>query len=96
MSVRSKFKVTKIERQMGSRPVDAGFSEGGTRNCTWEKCEIWTVVLVPVSSQDPASENFKFWNASPSGQIQIGCANKEAVEQFDLDKEYYVDFTLAE
>ncbi len=48
-----------------------------------------------VGNGDPNHENTKFWQASPSGQIQIGCANLAAAEAFELGREYYVDFTPA-
>jgi hypothetical protein len=45
---------------------------------------------------DPNHENTKFWNASPSGSMQLGCINQEAWKQFEIGKEYYLDFTPAE
>ncbi len=53
-----------------------------------------TVELTPVMSQDPNHENKKFWDATPSGKIEMSIKT-DAIEQFELGKEYYVDFTLA-
>lgn len=90
--VRAKFKVVRIERTMGSRKV--GADENGRDK--WEPCELNTIVLNPVyANSDPEHENSKFWAASPSGEIRLGTVNAEAVKQFELDQEYYIDFTPA-
>jgi hypothetical protein len=54
-----------------------------------------TLVFSPVYSQDPESENKKFWDASPQGEVRLGTVNPEAWKQFELGQEYYLDFTLA-
>lgn len=36
-----------------------------------------------------------FWNASPSGSLELGCINLVAADRFELGKEYYLDFTPA-
>lgn len=59
--------------------------------------KLQTIKLSPVyKNGDPNSENSKFWRWSPSGSIQLGCLNPEASKQFELGKEYYIDFTPAE
>lgn len=86
MSVRAKFRVDSITQHSTGKWVD-------------NKCvavEMRTVKLMPVYSSDPNHENKKFWDATPTGAIEIGCANLEAAAQFELGKEYYVDFTPAE
>lgn len=90
--VRAKFKVRSINRSMGSKPT---VHEDGTKS--WEPAEMWNVEMSPVyGNGDPNHENSKFWSATPGGTIQLNCVNRDAVEQFDLNKEFYVDFTLAE
>lgn len=85
--VRAKFKVTGIERSMGSKLEDGKYVPA----------EIQTVKLSPVyGNNDPAHENTKFWQATPTGQIQLGCINADAAAAFHLDGEYYVDFTPAQ
>lgn len=42
-----------------------------------------------------SEENKRFFNATPSGSIQLGVINAEAAQQFEVGKEYYVDFTPA-
>lgn len=58
--------------------------------------ERGNVILRPVSSSDPSHENKTFWDATPSGQINMWIQNEKAFARFELGKEYYVDFTLAE
>ena len=60
------------------------------------KEELRSVNLTPVYSNDPASENAKFWKYTPCGKIELGTINPDAWKQFELGKEYYIDFTLAE
>lgn len=56
-----------------------------------------TVKLQPVPKDvDPNSENSKFWAASPNGEIRLGTLNMDAAAQFEINGEYYVDFTLVE
>jgi hypothetical protein len=58
-----------------------------------DKGEIGTVQLQPVTSGSP--ENDKFYEATPSGEIRLGLLNKNALAQFALGSEVYVDFTPA-
>lgn len=95
MTVRAKFKVQRIERFMTSKAVQREMAEGG-RKTEYVPCEAWNVVMSPVfGNGDPDHENTKFWNASPGGEIKLLTVNAEAVRQFDLDGEFYVDFTPA-
>jgi len=79
MSVRAKFKVDSIER--------VKWSDGR---------EVQTVKLSAVyQGSGPESENSRFWAATPGGSIQLTCVKPEAVAQFELGSEMYVDFTPA-
>lgn len=49
--------------------------------------------LAPVVGDN--EENKKFYDATPWGFIELGTVNKKAAEAFEIDKEYYVDFTEA-
>ena len=92
MSVRAKFTVTGIRRSMSTRQV----SQPGEPYRS-KPCELQTIELSPVCGNgDPAHENTQFWQASPSGKIELGCINLEAASQFHLGSEYYVDFTPAD
>lgn len=54
-----------------------------------------TIHMSPVYSDDPNSENKKFWDYTPAGTIQLSTTNLKAAEYFEIGKEYYVDFTEA-
>jgi hypothetical protein len=96
---RAKFKVTGIQRSMTSRAKrdESGAEVKNERgHPVYEPCEMQTIKMSPVyGNGDPEHENTKFWNASPSGSLELGCINLEAAQQFELDGEYYVDFTPA-
>lgn len=47
----------------------------------------------PVYSE--AGENRDFWEATPSGAIQMTINNKQAFGEFKKGRQYYVDFTEA-
>lgn len=89
MSVRAKFKVT---QKMITQTAHNGVVT-----------ELVTVFASPVMAPgevrngkwmvDETHPNFQWWNATPSGQIQLGTVKKEAADQLELDKEYFVDFT---
>jgi hypothetical protein len=92
--VRAKFRLnsysTEIHRQPG-RKQDGSLD---WKNTT--PVEKRTLNFTPVYDDgDPGSENARFWEASPSGSLQLGCVNKEAWEMFELEGEYYLDFTPA-
>jgi hypothetical protein len=53
-----------------------------------------TIVMSPVSGG--SEENKAFWAATPGGKIEFNCVNDKAIEQFEVGKEYYVDFTPTE
>lgn len=55
----------------------------------------FVVKLHPVYSSDPESENGKFYKYTPSGEIVLATINADAAKQFEVDAEYYVDFTPA-
>jgi hypothetical protein len=43
-----------------------------------------------------SEENKKFFRWTPSGKIELNTVNPEAGNQFELGKEYYIDFTIVE
>jgi hypothetical protein len=43
-----------------------------------------------------SDEDKSFWNATPSGTIEITISNPDAYELFEVGKPYYVDFSTAE
>ena len=49
------------------------------------------VVLSPVTSGSPENEQFFKW--TPSGRLEMGTINPDAIKQFEPGKEFYIDFT---
>lgn len=79
--VRAKFYVQRVEKSMyGYAP---------------NQQEMTTLVLAPVYSNEEGTENKKFWNATPTGEIKLGTVNRDAAKHFELGKEYYIDFIPA-
>jgi hypothetical protein len=65
-----------------------------TKQKMGQQGEIGAVIkLNPVMSG--SDENEKFYRYSPSGSIELGTVNEEAAKQFEIGKEYYVDFNPA-
>jgi hypothetical protein len=91
--VRAKFKVDEIKRMRTSIPK---VEDGNPGKVKWTDGELRTIIMSPVyGNGDPNHENTKFWQASPSGKFELGCANLAATEQFELGKEYYLDISPA-
>lgn len=55
--------------------------------------ESAAIRLVPVSSGSEENEEFFKW--TPGGEIYLSVVNPAAAEQFEVGKEYFVDFTPA-
>lgn len=53
------------------------------------KVELW-----PVYSQEEGHENKRFWDATPSGKLEM-TIKSDAAKEFILGEEYYIDFTLS-
>ena len=51
----------------------------------------FTTVYEPDAAKD--TENARFTQATPWGEIRLGIDNPAALDQFKAGKEYYVDFT---
>lgn len=90
MTVRAKFRLSRIERSLMDAKV--GVNESG--NAIWGMVEVQTLVMHPVM-EDASGENSKFFASTPSGEIKLGTINAAAASEFDLNGEYYVDFTPA-
>lgn len=95
MTVRAKFIITKIERTLAQHPDKSGAKdERGYPK--YVPTELWTIHGTPVyGNGNPDHENTKFWQASPQGSLVLGTVNPEAVGQFEIGREFYVDFTPA-
>lgn len=53
------------------------------------------IEMAPVYSNDPEHPNRIFWEATPNGKIEMQINNPSAIQQFEVGKEYYVDFSPA-
>jgi hypothetical protein len=53
---------------------------------------MYSYKFVPVYSEKPDSENKKFWDATPSGLLEMTCVYYGL---FEVGKEYYLDFSEA-
>ena len=49
----------------------------------------------PVYSQDPNSENKAFWDATPSGELDLSCVKEDAIAHLQPGDEIYIDITKA-
>ena len=84
MTTRAKFAVSSITRTLGYKYIDGKSIEQ----------EVQTIALRPCAAT--SEENKRFFASTPTGEIQLGIVNLEAARLFELNKEYYVDFTPAE
>lgn len=82
-----------MSEELAGRPsVRAKFSV--LSKTTFGKQAGATIVMQPVYSSDPESENKAFWDATPSGKIEMHIKSS-AAEEFEPGVEYYIDFTRA-
>ena len=79
MSIRAKFKVNLVTPFVGSDGKPTGAR----------------IDMAPVYDSNPESENARFYNATPWGQITLGTVNPAVAEQLKVGSEVYVDFTPA-
>lgn len=95
MGVRAKFRFNSYTTELHQRPTRKEDGSMDWQNTT--PCEKRTLNFTPVyANNDPKHENSRFWDASPSGSLQLGTINPEAWSRFELGKEYYLDFVPAE
>jgi hypothetical protein len=53
-----------------------------------------SVLLVPVAKG--SDEKTKFWQATPSGSLEMSITNPNAQDFFRVGADYYIDFALVE
>ena len=53
-----------------------------------------TITLLPVTGG--SKENDEFYKWTPGGQVLLSTVNESAAAQFEVGKQYYVDFTPAD
>jgi hypothetical protein len=86
--VRAKFAVTRLET--------TGYAGAGGGYGRRQWIEQVTIVMRPVYSDKAGTENKKFWDATPSGELRLGTVNAAAAAHFKPGREYYLDFTAAD
>jgi hypothetical protein len=91
-TTRCKFKVDEIRRAQTTKYT---FPNGRDKAPVVTPTELRTLILTPVYRDKEGSENKAFWDASPSGKLELGCVNLPAVAHMDLGDEFYIDITPA-
>jgi len=78
MSVRAKFRVDEITKYPVSEYPE-----------TTGQVKLSAVTGGP----DESDEDNSFWKYTPAGDITMHIDNQAALDQFNVDQEFYVDFT---
>ena len=94
MGVRAKFRLNSFTVDLHTTYPHKK-ENGSTDHSRPEQVEKRTLNMTPVYSDDPKDENRAFWDATPTGSLQLGVVNQEAWKHFEIGKTYYVDFTPA-
>lgn len=81
---RAKFKVLQVVKR--EQWVNSGST--GSHEIGYE------IEMYPVISGSP--ENEQFYKLTPGGNMKLTVLSEETANQFEIGKEYYVDFTKAE
>ena len=85
MTLRAKFRLNSYTTELYDKWED------GKRIGQMEKR---TLNFTPVYGSG-SEENSAFWDATPTGSLQLGIVNQAAWIGFELGKAYYLDFTQA-
>ena len=83
MNVRAKFSCTSVTKQMGGKYNPEGKYESGV---------VYDYKFSAVTG-GTTDENKSFFASTPSGQISLSAVRDDL---FEIGKEYYLDFSLAE
>ena len=86
MAIRCKFKCNSVTKTLSSRGKQV---EG---KWVTENIFLYTATLTPVYSDDPESENRKFWDATPSGKFEVGTIKEMP---WNVGEDYFIDITPA-
>lgn len=89
-TVRAKFTCDTITQTMGGRYRNVQGKQ------EWTPEPVFSIEMSPVYSEDEGSENKQFWEATPSGKLELQCVLKESVAHLEVGKEYYLDISPAE
>ena len=85
--VRAKFNLSQVKQisyQYSGSVVDGDAGKTSTSS----KILVFSAVY-----DDGTPENQRFAKSTPSGSIEMAVDNPSALEQFEIGKSYYIDFT---
>jgi hypothetical protein len=89
--VRAKFKCVSVGLSYShTEKADGTFCQPGTPDSRAVLASTWK--FAPVYSNDKSSENNRFWQATPSGSLDL-MTTKLPHDAFEPGKEYYLDIT---
>lgn len=74
--------------------VRAKFRVDGVYKTEQPNEDWYTVILRPVTYGSEENESFYRW--TPGGEIGLQLVREDTAQQFEVGKEYYVDFTPAQ
>jgi hypothetical protein len=94
MSVRAKFRLNSVVKREQTVGKFLGNDEDGHAQYKNETVDARDLHFMAVYGND--GENKEYWEATPSGQLQLFMVNPAAWGQFEEGKEYYLDITPAE
>ena len=91
--VRCKFRCNETKQHDSSRSIRV--PDDSPQGFHWknEGRVLHSVVLTPVYSDKPDSENKRFWDATPSGKLEFSTIKDMP---FEVGREYYLDISPAE
>ena len=87
-TIRCKMKLNTITERLGSR---AKYDEAG-KHVGYEDCRFWDAKFSAVYSERKDDENKAFWDATPSGTLELATILQMP---WEIGREYYVDLTPA-
>ena len=87
MTIRAKFQCNSVTLMLSSRYSSETGRYEPTTSKTWKFSAV-------VGGSGSSEENQRFFASTPSGTIELYCVNPDV--EFELGKDYYLDFTLAE
>ena len=84
-----------IRKFLNTLPQESPMSVRSKVRCTSKLDNAVTFTTVYEPDETKNDENARFTKATPWGDISLGIDNPEALAQFEVNREYYVDFTPA-
>lgn len=105
MAVRAKMRCDSVTLRKGSvarRDEEGNQVKNESGGQVYDPVDLPTVRLTAVSGDYDSetgkyvpNENTSFWDATPSGNVELSISNPDAAEFFELGESYYIDFEKA-